>query len=132
MKAPEDRGKNPKDELPIDETQRLIASDKVEGTHVFDPQGHELGTVLNFMVDKYTGKVAYAVLSFGGWLGLGERYHALPWRTLRYDTELSGYVTKLTREQLQRAPSYKAADSPWSDPNYGRRVHDYYDVPWYM
>ena len=70
MKAPEDRGKNRKDELPIDETQRLIASDKVEGTHVFDPQGHELGTVLNFMVDKYTGKVAYAVLSFGGWLGL--------------------------------------------------------------
>lgn len=132
MKAPEDRGKNPKDELPVDETQRLIASDKVEGTEVYSPQGERLGTILNFMVDKVTGKVAYAVMSFGGVLGIGDRYHALPWKTLTYEPEQGGYVVNLSREQLARAPSYKAAEAPWSEPGYGRRLHDYYDVPWYM
>lgn len=121
-----------KDQLPIDETQRLIASDRVEGTTVFDREGHTLGTVRNFMVDKVTGKAAYAVMSFGGFLGIGERYHPLPWKTLTYDTRLGGYVVDLTREQLENAPSFTAADSPWGDPGYGRNVYDYYKVPWYM
>ncbi len=121
-----------KDQLPIDETQRLIASDKVEGTTVYDRDGATLGSVHNFMVDKVTGKVAYAVMSFGGFLGIGERYHPLPWKTLAYDTRLGGYVVDLTREQLENAPSYTAADSPWSQAEYGRKVYDYYKVPWYM
>ena len=117
MKAPEDRGKNRKDELPIDETQRLIASDKVEGTHVFDPQGQGTGdrAELHGRQVHRQGRLRRAQLRRMG-LGLGERYHALPWKTLHYDTELSGYVIKLTREQLQRAPSYKAADSPCRTP----------------
>lgn len=130
MKAPEDRGRNPRDELPIDETQRLIASDKVEGTEVYSPEGEQLGAIRNFMVDKVTGKVAYAVMSFGGLLGIGDRYHALPWRTLTYDTRLGGYVVTMSREKLERAPSYKAAETPWSEPDYGRSLHDYYGVPW--
>jgi PRC-barrel domain len=70
----------------IEETDRLIASDKVEGTAVYNRQGERLGTVHNFMVDKSTGRVAYAVMSFGGFLGMGESYHPLPWRVLTYDT----------------------------------------------
>ncbi len=118
--------------LPIEETERLIASDKVDGTYVYDRQGNSLGTVHNFMVDKFTGKVAYAVMSFGGFLGIGERYHPLPWKSLNYDIELGGFVVDMTREQLERAPSYEASERPWNDPAYGRSVYDYYNVPWYM
>jgi hypothetical protein len=126
------RGPARKDQLPVDETQRLIASDRVEGTTVFDRDGKSLGSVRNFMVDKMTGKVAYAVMSFGGFLGIGERYHPLPWKTLAYDSRLGGYVVDLTREQLENGPSYSAADTPWGDPGYGRDIYDYYKVPWYM
>jgi hypothetical protein len=118
--------------LPVEETERLIAADKVEGTGVFDPDGGSLGSVSTIMVDKFTGKVAYAVLSFGGFLGLGERYHPLPWHALSYDTRLGGFVVDLSKEQLERGPSYAAAESPWSDPAYGRSVYDYYNVPWYF
>ena len=74
----------------VEETDRLIASDKVEGTAVYNRQGERLGTVHNFMVDKSTGQVAYAVMSFGGFLGIGESYHPLPWRVLNYDTRQGG------------------------------------------
>ena len=118
--------------LPLDETERLIASDKVEGTTVYDKDGRSLGSVYNFMVDKVSGKVAYAVMSFGGFLGIGERYHPLPWDTLTYDPRYGGYVVNLSKEQLERAPSYGASETPWGDPNYGRNVYEYYNVPWYM
>src|SRR5215207_9568112 len=93
-------------DLPVNETDRLIASDKVEGTSVYDRDGNSLGSVYNFMVDKVTGKVAYAVMSFGGFLGIGERYHPLPWDTLKYDTRQEGYVVGLTIDQLKGAPTY--------------------------
>ena len=113
-----------------DETRELIASDKVEGTAVYNRQGERLGTVHNFMVDKCSGQVAYAVMSFGGFLGIGESYHPLPWKVLTYDTAQGGYVVDLSREQLQGAPSYGSSDMPdWTDRTYGRRVDDYYGVP---
>jgi PRC-barrel domain len=87
-----------------DETDRLIASNKVEGTAVYNRQGEHLGEVYNFMVDKYSGQVAYAVMSFGGFLGIGESYHPLPWRVLDYDTGLGGYVVDLDKEKLRGAP----------------------------
>src|SRR4051812_6097832 len=77
--------------VPTDETDRLISSSKVEGTAVYNTQGERLGTVLNFMVDKFTGQVAYAVMSFGGFLSLGEAYYPLPWKVLTYDTRKRGY-----------------------------------------
>lgn len=110
----------------IDETDRLIASDKVAGTAVFDPKGERLGSVYNFMVDKVTGQVAYAVMSFGGFLGLGERFYPLPWKALRYDPGRGGYVVDLDRQSLEAGPSYAAGDEPWSDPAYGRNVYGHY------
>ncbi|MFZ4534099.1 MAG: PRC-barrel domain-containing protein [Alsobacter sp.] len=118
--------------LPIDETRRLIASDWVEGTSVYAPDGASLGTVHNFMVDKTTGMVACAVLSFGGFLGLGERDHPLPRKKQTYDTTRGGYVVEMTKEERERAPSFTAAETPWSNPNYGRVVYDFYRVPFYM
>ena len=95
-----------------DETARLIASNKVEGTAVYDGDGQRLGSVYNFMVDKYTGQVAYAVLSFGGFLGIGENYRALPWHSLTYDTGLGGYVVGLSRQELEAAPRHDIGEDP--------------------
>ncbi|MFL4992013.1 MAG: PRC-barrel domain-containing protein [Microvirga sp.] len=110
-----------------DETNRLIASDKVEGTAVYNRQGERLGSVYNFMVDKRSGQVEYAVLSFGGFLGIGEDYYPLPWKALTYDTSQGGYVVDLDKDRLRDAPNYAASDNPdWRDPDYGRRIDDYY------
>lgn len=114
----------------VDETQRLIASDKVEGTAVYSANGEHIGSVHNFMVDKHSGKVAYAVMSFGGFLGIGERYHTLPWDTLNYEQSHGGYVVNLTREELEGAPHHARDEDPWADPDYGRRVYGYYGLPY--
>ena len=113
-----------------DETSRLIASDKVEGTEVYNRQGEHLGEVHNFMVDKRTGQVEYAVMSFGGFLGMGESYHPLPWKALTYDTSKGGYVVDLDKAKLEGAPTYRAGDEPEYDREYGRRVYDYYGLPY--
>ena len=111
-----------------EETDRLIASDKVEGTAVYNLEGERLGSVYNFMVDKRSGKVAYAVMSFGGFLGIGDSYHPLPWESLTYNTDMGGYVVNLDRAKLEGGPTYRANEDPWSDKDYGRRVYDYYGM----
>ncbi|HYY84236.1 MAG TPA: PRC-barrel domain-containing protein [Beijerinckiaceae bacterium] len=110
----------------IDETTRLIASNKVEGTAVYNQEGEHLGSVYNFMVDKVSGQVAYAVMSFGGFLGLGDSYHPLPWKALRYDTKLGGYVVDLDKDRLAGAPSYRGGEDPFADPAFGPKLTDYY------
>ncbi|MFN4274386.1 MAG: PRC-barrel domain-containing protein [Aliihoeflea sp.] len=122
--------RNAANDVATEETHSLIASNRVEGTAVYDPQGERLGDVYNFMVDKHSGQVAYAVMSFGGFLGIGERYHPLPWKSLDYNKDLGGFVVNVTREQLEGAPHYAREEDPWRDPAYGRSVHDYYGVPY--
>ncbi len=112
----------------VNETDRLISSDKVEGTSVYNRAGESVGSIYTVMIDKYYGQVAYAVMSFGGLLGIGERYHPLPWKALTYVTRLGGYVVDVSREQLERAPSYARDETPWNQPGYGRSVHDYYGL----
>ena len=115
--------------LATDETDRLISSDKVEGTPVYNPKGERLGKVHHLMIDKYTGQVAYAVMSFGGFLGIGEKYHPLPWKMLTYDTRLGGYVVDLDRSKLENAPSYASTEAPdWSDRSYTARIDEYWLV----
>ena len=115
-----------------DETETLISSDKVEGTTVYDRKGEKLGSIHSVMIDKISGKVAYAVMSFGGFLGIGDRYHPLPWHVLTYDTRQGGYVVDLDPSRLKEAPSYGTRESPnWSDRRWGQQVHDYYGLPPY-
>ena len=111
------------------ETDELIASNKVEGTAVYNRQGEHLGAVYNFMVNKVTGQVAYAVMSFGGFLGLGQSYHPLPWRFLTYNTKVGGYVVDLDKERLQDAPSYSGSESPSWNRTYGKSIDEYYERP---
>ena len=113
-----------------DENSTLIASDKVEGTAVYNPRGERLGDVYNFMVDKRSGHVEYAVMSFGGFLGMGESYHPLPWKMLTYDPSMGGYVVDLDKDRLVSAPSYEPADDPTWNRDYGRSIDDYYGVPY--
>ncbi|MFZ5747679.1 MAG: PRC-barrel domain-containing protein [Pseudomonadota bacterium] len=111
------------------ETNRLIASDKVEGTAVYNREDERLGTVERFMVDKASGQVEYAVLSFGGLFGLGEKYYPLPWKTLSYDTERGGYVVDVSKAQLEGAPNYDEDAEPAYDRDFDARVYGYYGVP---
>jgi sporulation protein YlmC with PRC-barrel domain len=111
------------------ETHSLIASDKVEGTAVYRSNGDKVGSIERVMIDKISGKVAHAVLSFGGFMGMGEDYYPVPWSMLKYDTNL-GRVN-LTKDQLDKAPKYsKSTDWNWNRDN-DRRVYDYYKVPPY-
>lgn len=114
----------------IAETDRLIASNRVEGTAVYNRQGEKLGTVYNFMVDKRSGKAEYAVMSFGGFLGMGDSYHPLPWDVLTYDTTQGGYVVDLDKKLLEKGPSYTSGQEPRYDRAYGEKVYDYYGIPY--
>lgn len=89
---------------------RLISADKVHGTEVYNHGGEHLGSVDSIMIDKVSGEVAYVVMSFGGFLGIGEKYHPLPWDVLDYDTAVGGYRVNLDRNALIDAPSYSRDD----------------------
>ena len=114
------------DHVAMAETNFLIASDKVEGTRVFDAAGSKLGQVHNFMVDKVSGQVAYVVISTGGFLGLGQAYHPLPWPIFSYDEQLGGYAVQVDKRMLDGAPSFRLDNAPVFDDAYGRRISDYF------
>lgn len=107
----------------------LIAASRVEGTNVYNHAGEKLGSVDDIMIDKSTGRAIYAVMSFGGFLGIGENHHPLPWATLKYDHAKGGYVVDLDKDRLQGAPSHEySADFEWTR-DYSRRIDSYYGVP---
>jgi hypothetical protein len=105
----------------------LIAASKVNGTNVYNPGGEKLGSVYDVMIEKVSGRSMYGIMSFGGFLGMGEKYHPLPWATLTYDERLGGYVVNLSKDVLEAAPNY-SADFQWTS-DYGRQVDDYYRGP---
>ncbi|WP_322514606.1 PRC-barrel domain-containing protein [Rhodopseudomonas palustris] len=108
------------------ETVSLIGSDKVQGTAVYGADGEKIGSVERVMIEKVSGKVSYAVLSFGGFLGIGDDHYPLPWPSLKYNVELGGYQTMITIDQLERAPKYdREAEYDWRG---ARKVDDYYGV----
>lgn len=106
----------------------LIASDRVEGTAVYARNGDRLGTIKNFMVGKRSGQVEYAVMSFGGFLGIGDDHYPLPWNKLDYHPDFGGYVVDMVKEQLKDAPHYGASETPAYDEDYNSRVKGYYGL----
>jgi hypothetical protein len=111
------------------ETGNLIGSDKVEGTAVYGADESKIGSIERVMIDKTSGRVSYAVLGFGGFLGLGNDHYPLPWQSLKYDTRLGGYVTGVTENQLRGAPKYgNESDWNWGDTTRTRALDDYYGV----
>ena len=119
------------DEITSITSRTLIAADKVKGTNVYNPVGDKLGNVDDIMIDKISGRAIYEVMSFGGFLGMGEKHHPLPWSTLKYDAQKGGYVVNLDKKKLQDAPNYdRGSEFKWT-PEYGRSVDSYYKAPTY-
>src|ERR1700683_2463506 len=116
----------PQGEVATDETLNLISADKVVGTAVYNLREERLGSVYGLMLNKLNGQVAYAIMSFGGFLGMGESYHPLPWRMLTYDTRLGAYVVDLDRSRLENAPRY-TTEPDWD--TYRGQVDAYYMTP---
>lgn len=111
------------------ETGSLIGSDKVEGTDVYNSNGDHVGSIDRVMLDKVSGRAAYAVMSFGGFLGLGSDHYPIPWSLLTYNERLGGYEVNVTEDQLRKAPKFRD-DEPWA---YGSRdrekaLYTYYGV----
>lgn len=108
-----------------------VRASNVTGTTVYNAAGDNLGEVDDIVIGKRDGQVKYAILSIGGFLGIGQEYHPVPWAELNYSEDQGGFVINRTREQLEGAPRYSSADEPdWSDRAYGERVYGYYGVPY--
>lgn len=109
---------------------QVISSDKVEGSAVYNGAGDKLGSIDDLMIDRQSGTVRYAVLEFGGFLGMGTDRFPLPWSIMKYDTRLDGYVVPVNKSQLENAPHYASNDTPDYTDAYGRKVYDHYGVNW--
>jgi len=113
------------------ENTSVIGSDKVAGTEVYDRSGRHIGSIEKLMIEKAGGKVSYAVLSFGGFFGIGDDHYPLPWRKLQYDEELGGYRVDVTKEQVEGAPKYdRGSDYDWTLSSQ-ERLYGHYGQPPY-
>lgn len=108
----------------------IISSDKVEGTNVYNAAGDKLGSIDDLMIDKNSGQIRYAVMEFGGFLGMGTDRYPLPWNMLKYDVSMDGYVVPLDKAKLEGAPKYANDSAPNYTTDYGRQVNGYYGVDW--
>ncbi|GGD83316.1 PRC-barrel domain-containing protein [Croceicoccus mobilis] len=113
-----------------DEGHNLIASDRVEGTAVYRPNGDKIGKVHHMMIGKRSGLVEYVIMNFGGFLGLGEEHRPIPWDALDYDPKLGGYVVSAVDDVLQNSPLYTEENEPDWDREYGTYVFGYWGVPY--
>jgi len=109
-------------------THRLISAERVQGTPVFDRQGEKVGHIEDVMLEKQSGRVAYAIMSHGGLLGAGERYHPIPWSMLHYDLDKNGYVAPLDKAQLEEAPTLDHTEI-YGDDAWQEVVHSHYGTP---
>ena len=104
----------------------VISSDRVEGTSVYNAAGDKLGTIDDLMIDKLSGQVRYAVLEFGGFLGIGTDRYPIPWNMLKYETAQDGYVVPLDKATIEGAPKYADASVPDYDDRYTTSINKYY------
>lgn len=109
---------------------QCVSSDDVNGTEVYGADGKSIGEIDHLIIDKLSGKVTYAVMSFGGFMGLGHSHYPVPWSMLSYDTSLGGFKTNLTEQQLKDAPEF-SDDNAWQDRDWETRTHQHYGAPVY-
>jgi hypothetical protein len=107
----------------------LISSDDVHGTDVYGPGDERIGEIDHLMIEKISGKVSYAIMSFGGFMGLAHSHYPIPWAALKYDTALDGYRTGITEQQLRDAPEF--SDDEWGNRDWETRTHKHYGAPLY-
>ena len=105
--------------------QRLMSA-RVDDTLVYDTEGQKLGALYSVHIDRASGRIEYGVLSFGGFLGLGQSYHPVPFSALSVNEQRGGYTVNIGKQMLQGGPSYRPDTAPVWDASYARRVSDYY------
>lgn len=104
----------------------LTSADDIRGKAVLGRDGDKLGTIAKLILDERTRQLAYVILSTGGFLGLGQSYHPIPWSAFHYSETEGGYVAAIDKRLLEGAPSFRPDSAPVFDETYGRRVTDYY------
>lgn len=112
---------------------RLMGADTLIGEDVYNTQDEDLGDIKEIMLDMNNGKIAYAVLSFGGFLGMGDKLFAVPWNALTLDTENKRFILNVDKDRLQSAPGFDKDDWPdMADPSWQNSIHSYYGTKSYM
>jgi PRC-barrel domain len=109
--------------------RNCISSEDVRGTWVYGSDSRNIGEIDHLIIDKMSGRVAYAVMSFGGFMGLGHSHYPIPWGALTYDRSLGGFRTNITEQQLRDAPDF--SDDSWQDRDWEQRTHQHYGAPEY-
>ena len=111
---------------------RLLSVDTLVGNDVYNLQGDDLGGIKDLMLDVHTGQVAYAVLSFGGFFGMGERFFAVPWNALSLDATERRFILNADKEKLKNAPGFDRTSWPdMADSTWGQKIHSYYGTRHY-
>ena len=109
----------------------LMGADTLLGNDVYNLDNEKLGTIKEFMIDMGTGRIAYAVLSYGGFLGMGDRLFAVPWQALKLDTANHRFTLNVAKEALKDAPGFDKDHWPsMSDPTWETGVHKFYGTPY--
>jgi sporulation protein YlmC with PRC-barrel domain len=107
--------------------RRVLSADTLAGDRVRNPSGEDLGKIEEIMIDIPTGHVAYAVLSFGGFLGMGNKLFAVPWKALTLDEDAHEFILNVDKETLERAPGFDKDNWPdMADPQWGSQVYAHY------
>jgi sporulation protein YlmC with PRC-barrel domain len=109
-----------------------IRAKKVIGTNVSDAAGQKIGQIEDVVLDKLSNNILFAVVGFGGFLGMAEKYHPLPWSALNFDESRNAYVVSYSKEQLRAAPAGSIDELTQGDGlAFRERVYDYYKAPRY-
>jgi len=112
---------------PVRTSRRVLSASTLKGDKVVNMQGEDLGKIEDFMIDMERGRIAYAVLSFGGFLGMGDKLFAIPWQALTVDTAEKRLVLNIDKELLKRAPGFDKNNWPdMADPSWESQVYNYY------
>jgi sporulation protein YlmC with PRC-barrel domain len=107
----------------------LMGADTLVGNDVFNHKGEDVGDIKEIMLDMRDGKVGYAVLSFGGFLGMGEKLFAVPWGALTLDTKNKRFVLNVEKDRLKNAPGFDKDHWPdMADQSWAREIHSYYGI----
>jgi hypothetical protein len=114
--------------MAVESSHQLIMSSRVTGTPVLNREGERIGHVEDLSIHKVSGQVIYAILSFGGFLGVGEQYHPLPWSVLTFDPDRNGYVVAIEKKTLEEAPSLtrEELEELGAGDTWRTRLFDYY------
>ncbi len=110
-------------------SRSLVSTEHVIGVKVQNPQSENLGEIEEIILEKVSGKVRYLVLSFGGFLGMGDKLFALPWNAIHYNPEQDAFILNISKEKLKNAPGFNKDQPPdYNDQIWGESISKYYDT----